>query len=212
MLRVQLIDDDLVTQLRVTEYLRAAGLKVQAATDAHSALIQMKQTRPDVLVLDPVVAGSRALVAHCRRAAGFQTTPLLLISGEPNLGQAVEALGARAGFAKSLDLDVLLAVLTHLAACGALARTHRRSAAASSMLAFHVLAGGQSGTMLSAPPSAAKSMPAVTLDRSPTGWRPTPARAREACRGDGRRVAQARRAPRSRWPAARRWSRPRRRL
>jgi DNA-binding response OmpR family regulator len=92
---------------------------VQVAGDAPGALIQMRQVRPDVLLLDPVVPHSRPLVAHCRRDPRLRGMRLLLLSREPSLGQAVEELRARAGLVKPIDLDVLLAVVTRTARCGA---------------------------------------------------------------------------------------------
>ena len=118
-LRVQLIDGDPVARLRIADYLRAAGLAVQDTADACGALVQMWQARPDVVVLDPAVLYSRTLMHYCRRDTHLQAVPLLLLSRGPNLGRAVQDLGARAGLAKPMDLDVLLAVLTCVAGCGA---------------------------------------------------------------------------------------------
>jgi DNA-binding response OmpR family regulator len=123
-LRVQLIDGDAVARLRVADYLRAAGLQVQEAADAPGALLGMWQARPDVMVLDPAVPWSRALVACCRRDARLAGVPVLLLSRVPKLGQAVRDLRARAGLAKPIDLDVLLAILRCVAGCGAQRSPH----------------------------------------------------------------------------------------
>jgi DNA-binding response OmpR family regulator len=108
-LRVQLIDADPFARLRIAEYLRAAGLEVQAAADATAALAQLRQAAPDVLILDHATPSSRRLVAHCR------DVPLLILSSEPNLSEAVSQLGAWAALAKPTDLDVLVAVLKRIA-------------------------------------------------------------------------------------------------
>ena len=125
-LRVQLIDGDPVARLRIADYLRAAGLAVQDTADACGALVQMWQARPDVVVLDPAVPWSRALVACCRRDARLAGVPVLLLSRVPKLGQAVRDLRARAGLAKPIDLDVLLAILRCVAGCGAQRSPHVR--------------------------------------------------------------------------------------
>ena len=124
-LRIQLVDGDAVARRRVSEYLRAAGLDVRDAGDAVGALVQMRQATPDVLVLDPALPWSRAFMLHRARDTRSRGVPLVLFSGQKNLSQAVEELDARAGLAKPIDLDVLLAVLTRLARCASAAHAPR---------------------------------------------------------------------------------------
>ena len=115
-LRVQLIDPDAVARRRLAEYLRAAGLDVQVASDGAGGLAAMRKTAPAVLILDPRAAYSKALMAICRRDARLRGARVLLLSAEQNLGQAVRELAALAGLAKPIDLDVLLAVIMRVAA------------------------------------------------------------------------------------------------
>jgi ActR/RegA family two-component response regulator len=115
-LRVQLIDPDAVARRRLAEYLRAAGLDVQVASDGAGGLAAMRKTAPAVLILDPTAAYSKALMGVCRRDARLQAVRVLLLSAEQNLGQAVQELAALAGLAKPIDLDVLLAVIVRVAA------------------------------------------------------------------------------------------------
>jgi DNA-binding response OmpR family regulator len=115
--RIQLIDGDPVARRRAAEYLRAAGLEVRDAGSAAGALVQMRQATPDVLVLDPAVRWSQAIIARRAQDADLRAVPLVLLSREANLSQAVQDLGARAGLAKAIDMDVLLAVLTRVAGC-----------------------------------------------------------------------------------------------
>jgi DNA-binding NarL/FixJ family response regulator len=113
-LRIQLIDGDAVARRRAAEYLRAAGLEVQDAGSAAGAFVQMRQATPDVLVLDPALRWSRAVIARRAQDPDLRAVPLVLLSREANLSQAVQDLGARAGLAKAIDMDVLLAVLTRV--------------------------------------------------------------------------------------------------
>jgi DNA-binding response OmpR family regulator len=114
-LRIQLIDGDAVARQHAAEYLRAAGLEVQDAGSAAGAFVQMRQATPDVLVLDPALRWSRAVIARREQDAELRAVPLVLLSREANLSQAVQDFGARAGLAKAIDMDVLLAVLTRVA-------------------------------------------------------------------------------------------------
>jgi DNA-binding response OmpR family regulator len=115
-LRIQLIDGDAVARRRVSEYLRAAGLDVHEAGDALGALVQMRQAAPDVLLVDPALPWSRALMLDRARDARLRAVPLVLFSSQVNLTRRIEELDARAGVAKPIDMDVLLAVLTRVAA------------------------------------------------------------------------------------------------
>lgn len=125
MLRIQLIDQEATARGRAAEYLREAGLDVQDAGDAVGALVQLRQATPDVLVLDPAVPFSRSLMLRRAQDARLRAVPLVLLSSQANLSQAVVELGARAGLAKSIDMDVLLAVLTRVAGCGSATRRPR---------------------------------------------------------------------------------------
>lgn len=113
---IQVIDGDALARRRASDYLRAAGLEVHDAADADTALAQMRHAAPDVVVLDPALPWSRALVGRGAQDARLHEVPLVLLSSQANLGQAVEELDARAGLAKPIDMDVLLAVLTRVAA------------------------------------------------------------------------------------------------
>lgn len=124
-MRIQLIDRDAVARRRASDYLRTAGLEVQDAGNAVDALVQMRQATPDVLVLDPALPWSRALMARRAQDARWRAVPLVLLSREANLSQAVLELGARAGLAKSTDMDVVLAVLRRVAGCSSAASSPR---------------------------------------------------------------------------------------
>jgi DNA-binding NtrC family response regulator len=156
MLRIQLIDQDAAARRRASDYLRAAGLEVHDAADADGALAQMRQATPDVVLLDPAMPRSQALMARCAYDARLRAVPVVLLSRQVNLSQAVLSFGARAGLAKPIDMDVLLAVLNRVAERASAVRRPRISPVAS----------GCSGY----PPVGRKSR---QLD--PSAVRPTPA-------------------------------------
>jgi DNA-binding response OmpR family regulator len=98
----------------VSAYLRAAGLQVNVASDDALALACMRRAAPDVLVVDCTRPDSRLLIQACRADPRLSAVPLVLLSAGENLGRTTAELGARAGLAKSIDLDVLAAVLARV--------------------------------------------------------------------------------------------------
>lgn len=111
------VDADAEGRRCVCAYMRAAGLDVLEAGDTTGALAWMKQLTPDVLVLDPVVPASGALILDCRRDPELRAVPVILLSADPDLSHAASVFGARATVAKPTDLDILLAVVLRAARC-----------------------------------------------------------------------------------------------
>ena len=79
-------DADLLELLRL--YLNSAGLKVKTCTDAAGTLETLRNTKPDVALLDLNLAGDDGIVlAQRMREAGFDR-PIVLLSASPPDDQA----------------------------------------------------------------------------------------------------------------------------
>ena len=111
--RVLVVEDDAGLRELLVEYLEEDGFVVDAAAHGQAALACMRRVLPDVVILDlalPFMDG-RTFAARCRQDPWLTVVPIVLLSAQPDLSPAVEEVGARAGLAKPLDLDVLLAVI-----------------------------------------------------------------------------------------------------
>ncbi len=115
--RVLIVDSDRDARRSVVDYLRAGGWLVDEAADGRAALTQMRQSRPDVVVLEPAVPSmdGRSFVSAWRQDPLLPAVPLVLLASTPARLCAVDEYRARAGLAKPVDLDVLAAVVLRVA-------------------------------------------------------------------------------------------------
>ena len=115
--RVLIVDSDRDARRSVVDYLRAGGWLVDEAADGSAALTQMRQSRPDVVVLEPAVPSmdGRSFVSAWRQDPLLPAVPLVLLASMPSRLSSVDEWRARAGLAKPVDLDVLAAVVMRVA-------------------------------------------------------------------------------------------------
>jgi DNA-binding response OmpR family regulator len=115
--RVLIVDSDRDARRSVVDYLRAGGWLVDEAADGSAALTQMRQSRPDVVVLEPAVPSmdGRSFVSAWRQDPLLPAVPLVLLASMPSRLSSVDEWRARAGLAKPVDLDVLAAVVQRVA-------------------------------------------------------------------------------------------------
>jgi DNA-binding response OmpR family regulator len=115
--RVLIVDSDRDARRSVVDYLRAGGWLVDEAADGNAALTQMRQSRPDVVVLEPAVSSmdGRSFVSAWRQDPLLPAVPLVLLASMPSRLSTVDEWRARAGLAKPVDLDVLAAVVQRVA-------------------------------------------------------------------------------------------------
>jgi DNA-binding response OmpR family regulator/DNA-binding CsgD family transcriptional regulator len=117
---VLVVDDDPETRAMLTRALDQAGFAVLSAADGASALALIDQARPDLVVLDAVMAGLSGFET-CRRLklqADYAHLPVIFITGLSETEHVVE--GLRAGgvdyVTKPIILEELIArIRVHLA-------------------------------------------------------------------------------------------------
>ena len=109
---VLLVEDDPSISLAFGVRLKAMGYTVHTAKDAVSAVTQVRQCHPDVVLLDiSLPAGDGFLVAErIQHLVGAAATPIIFItaSNKPGLRERAAALGAVGFLNKPFDA-------THLA-------------------------------------------------------------------------------------------------
>jgi len=115
-LRVLIVDDEAGIREVLTRYLEGRGFSTAAEGDAENALLRLLKEPFDAVLLDiglPGLSGLKALpaITEEKRAAVF----LMTGHADTELEKDARLLGARALFAKPLDLAAVAAALAALA-------------------------------------------------------------------------------------------------
>ena len=107
---VLVVDDEAEIRGLLSEYFRSGGLTVTEADNGFDALLQVKRTRPDAVVLDLMMPRLGGLDALKRIRAFDLKTKVIVITGvrDQELQRQAVSLGAAAFFTKPLDLPKLL--------------------------------------------------------------------------------------------------------
>ena len=106
--RIVVADDDKNLRAVIEELLTDAGYEVVAASDGVEALAAVEHTAPALMLLDmrmPRMDGLTVL-DHLRRSG--RTFPVVVITAQPDAGEAALARGAVRVLIKPVSLDVLL--------------------------------------------------------------------------------------------------------
>ena len=117
-IRILVVDDEESVRVTVAMLLRGRGYEVSIAEDGFDALLQMKNTLPELVVSDlnmPQMDGAEVLESWTA-STELKDVPVLLVSARPELAQVVERYHVRASLAKPFDMDVLCAVMEQLLA------------------------------------------------------------------------------------------------
>lgn len=83
--RILLVDDELSSAEVLALILAGEGYQVTLAPDARQALARLGEAAPDLLVSDFMMPGMNGadLVKAVRQLAGYESLPVILISGAP---------------------------------------------------------------------------------------------------------------------------------
>lgn len=131
-MRVLAVDDAPSIRTLFECLLNAAGCEVVTAGCARDALRALRSFQPDVVLTDYNMPGidGRGLISLLRRKAGFETTPIFVVSSEecPLIHQAVQRAGADGWFAKPINPAILLAAMRRHVEDDAAGLTARRRA------------------------------------------------------------------------------------
>ncbi len=128
--RLVVVDDDPRLRRALIRHLRGAGLDVEGAADARTALDLIAHGVVDAVLCDIVMPGMDGLgLLRVVRERGLDT-PVVLLTGAPTLNGAMQAveLGAMRYLLKPVDEGELVAAATQAVRIGALARVRRASA------------------------------------------------------------------------------------
>jgi EAL domain-containing protein (putative c-di-GMP-specific phosphodiesterase class I) len=128
---VLVVDDELGVAVALRHVLKAAGYQCEIATDGTQAVEAVMKKPFDVVVTDIHMPGLSGLALLRALRAHDQDIPVILMTGDPNLGTAMEAisLGAMHYLAKPLDTAHLVKVVERASTLHELAKARRDAAA-----------------------------------------------------------------------------------
>jgi DNA-binding response OmpR family regulator len=114
-MRILVVDDGPTVSSAVEWVLAHQGYRVQVARDALEALAMLPDFRPEVIILDLRMpdAESIRLCEMFRSKPGYETVPLIVVSGLPNDGaiERVVAAGCDDYIAKPVNNERLLSIV-----------------------------------------------------------------------------------------------------
>ena len=114
--RVLVVEDDAALRVLLRDFLELLGYAVHLAANGREALEHLKQTRPDLILLDfmmPDMDG-RTFGAAVRRDGRTMDLPIVLMSAVPEAAQVRGEIRAQALLCKPFDLDELARVVEQL--------------------------------------------------------------------------------------------------
>ncbi|NMC13139.1 MAG: response regulator [Chloroflexi bacterium] len=109
------VDDKWVTASSHLKILGLFGIKGVHANTARTAVLMMREKKPDVILLDvhmPGVDGFEFL-KYIHQLPGFQDVPILVVTSDdqPETEERMRSLGATEVLIKPLEIDALEEVL-----------------------------------------------------------------------------------------------------
>ena len=107
------VEDEQAIRESIAEFLEDAGYVVAQVDDGPPALASMREALPDAVIVDlllPTMSGSD-FVQLMRADPRLASVPIVILSADPGMAEAAQALGARGALAKPFHMDVLLAMV-----------------------------------------------------------------------------------------------------
>ena len=111
--RVLIVDDEANARNALAELLDDAGYSVSTAADGRTALLQMEQVDPDVVLTDLKMPGMDGLTLIERGRPMSPHTTFIVMTAFATIDTAVQAikLGAESYLTKPLELDAVMAIV-----------------------------------------------------------------------------------------------------
>ena len=108
--RILVIDDDVAITAALRRALSFEGYSVQIANNGEDGLHQVRETPPDLVILDVLMPGLDGFEV-CRRLRGADDTPILMLTARDDVADRVRGLDAGADdyLVKPFASDELLA-------------------------------------------------------------------------------------------------------
>ena len=110
-MRILIVDDESAVRNALRRAFALAGYDVQLAADGEQAIVTLRDSAPDAVVLDVLMPGVDGLEVCRRMRAAGDRTPVLMLTARETVADRVAGLDAGADdyIVKPFDLDELLA-------------------------------------------------------------------------------------------------------
>ncbi len=110
-MRILIVDDESAVRNALRRAFALAGYDVQLAADGEQAIVTLRDSAPDAVVLDVLMPGVDGLEVCRRMRAAGDRTPVLMLTARETVADRVAGLDAGADdyVVKPFDLDELLA-------------------------------------------------------------------------------------------------------
>ncbi len=107
---ILVVDDDAPILLLMRNVLREFGFETREARDGKSAIAAVRETPPDLILLDKNMPGLSLseIMRGLRSERGAASVPVLILSGEPLDEDDVAAIGANGSVLKPFDVPELI--------------------------------------------------------------------------------------------------------
>ena len=106
---ILVVDDDAPIMLLMRNLLREFGFEPVAAASGPQAIEEARKRNPDLILLDRNMPGMNGdEVLRELRSDGFESTPILIVSGEPLAPDEVHRIGATGAVLKPFDVPSLV--------------------------------------------------------------------------------------------------------
>jgi len=114
---VLLVDDEREFVTTLSERLELRGIASRVVFDGESALREVAENPPHLVILDVMLPGMRGLEVLRGIRAGFPNVKVILLTGHGTTKNGIEGmkLGAFDYMIKPLDIDVLIEKMTEAA-------------------------------------------------------------------------------------------------
>lgn len=114
--RVLLVDDEPLVVQMLHDLLVDGPFAIETATDGYEALVKVGTFRPELIILDVVLAGLDGIEAcRClRRMPETKDVRILGVTGHPSMVPVLLGAGADACVTKPLDLDLVYRAINGL--------------------------------------------------------------------------------------------------
>jgi CheY-like chemotaxis protein len=113
---ILVVDDDAAIRAAISEILESEGYPVIMAADGATALQQIEETRPALVLLDMRMPGMNGWDVAATLHQRGSTVPILVMTAAQDARRWAEQIGAHGYLAKPFDLDDLLDAVERLLA------------------------------------------------------------------------------------------------
>lgn len=113
--QILVVEDDAEVRRVIVESLESAGHTVRSAASGEEGLVQMRQARPDLLMVDYAMPGMNGAQLIAQVRAMDSATPILLSTGYADMAEVARVLPSTSILLKPFDVAALLSAVD--AAC-----------------------------------------------------------------------------------------------